>query len=184
MRFLIAIFVLWAVSLSAPPVRADQNAPELEQLFQQLHDAPNPKAARPIEQRIWHFWMSHEDNAVNVLMGTGIEQMAQRDYDAALATFKEMADIAPEFAEAWNKRATVEWLLGDYQDSLSDIDKTLALEPRHFGALSGRGLVYTSLEEWDRALEAFENALQVYPQMIGPRVNAEAIRQMLERREI
>jgi len=184
MRFLIAIFVLWAVIVSAPPVLADQNAPQLQELFQQLHDAPDPNAARRIERRIWVLWTRHEDSAVSELMKTGLGQMEKRDYGSALETFEEMVALAPDFAEAWNKRATVEWLLGNYQASLTDIDRTLSLEPRHFGALSGRGLVYISLEKWDLALEAFQDALAVYPQMIGPRVNSEAIRLMLNRREI
>ena len=75
-------------------------------------------------------------------------------------------------------------IVDDFHRSLDDIDKTLALEPRHFGALSGRGLVYINLEEWEPALQAFDDALDVYPQMVGPRVNAEAIRLMLEGRPI
>ena len=110
--------------------------------------------------------------------------MSRRDYGSALETFEVMVGLAPDFAEGWNKRATVHWLLGNYQDSLDDIDKTLALEPRHFGALSGRGLVYINLEEWELALQAFDDALDVYPQMVGPRVNADAIRMMLEGRPI
>jgi Tfp pilus assembly protein PilF len=75
-------------------------------------------------------------------------------------------------------------MIGDYQASLADIDKTLALEPRHFGALSGRGLVYAQLEEWDLALESFEAALQVHPKMTGARRNVEAIRRHLKEQEI
>lgn len=184
MRVLAAIFLLCAVSLSAPSVKADQNDPQLDELFQQLRDAPDEVAARPIEQRIWALWISHVDSAVNSLMETGLGQMSRRDYGSALETFEVMVDLAPNFAEGWNKRATVHWLLGNYQDSLYDIDKTLALEPRHFGALSGRGLVYINLEEWELALEAFDDALDVYPQMVGPRVNATAIRTLLEGRPI
>jgi Flp pilus assembly protein TadD len=74
--------------------------------------------------------------------------------------------------------------MGDFERSLEDIDRTLALEPRHFGALSGQGLVYSELEEWDRALTAFEAALEVNPQMTGPRTNAEYIRKMILGRDI
>lgn len=184
MRVLAAIFLLCAVSLSALSVRADQNEPQLDELFRQLRDAPDESVARPIEQRIWALWISHGDSAVNSLMETGLGQMSRRDYGSALETFEVMVGLAPDFAEGWNKRATVHWLLGNYQDSLDDIDKTLALEPRHFGALSGRGLVYINLEEWELALQAFDDALGVHPQMVGPRVNAEALRLMLEGRPI
>jgi tetratricopeptide (TPR) repeat protein len=184
MRFLAAILVLCVVNVSSSAVWADQNAPQLDELFQQLREAPDEVAARQIEQRIWALWVAHEESAVNGLMEIGIGQMAYRNYPSALESFEEMVGLVPEFAEAWNKRATVHWLLGNYQDSLSDIDKTLALEPRHFGALSGRGQVYVDLEEWDLALKAFEDALEVYPQMVGPRLNSEAIRLMLEGRPI
>lgn len=184
MRVLTVIFVLCLVKVSATSVWADQNDPQLEELFQQLRDAPDEAAARPIERQIWALWISHEDSAVNGLMETGLGQMDRRDYGSALETFESMVDIVPDFAEGWNKRATVHWLLGNYQDSLNDIDKTLALEPRHFGALSGRGLVYVNLEEWELALDAFDDALDVYPQMVGPRVNASAIRMLLEGRPI
>jgi tetratricopeptide (TPR) repeat protein len=184
MRFLAAILLLFVVNVSSSAVWADQNDPQLEELFQQLRNAPDEVAARQIERRIWALWVAHEDSNVNGLMEIGIGQMAYRNYPSALETFEEMVGLVPEFAEAWNKRATVHWLLGNYQDSLSDIDKTLALEPHHFGALSGRGQVYVDLEEWDLALKAFEDALEVYPQMVGPRLNSEAIRMMLEGRPI
>jgi tetratricopeptide (TPR) repeat protein len=130
-------------------------------LFQQLHDAPDELAARQIEQRIWAIWVAHEDAEVSGLMEIGMGQMAHRNYPSALETFEEMVSLAPDFAEAWNKRATVHWLMGN-------------------NPLSGRGLVYVNLEEWELALKAFDDALAVYPQMIGPRLNGDAIRMMLE----
>ena len=117
-------------------------------------------------------------------MARGIRALHRGELDPALAAFDAIVRGAPDFAEGWNKKATVHWLLGNYQDSLADIEKPLALEPRHFGALSGRGQVYADMEEWELALKAFEDALVVYPQMIGPRLNSEAIRLMLEGRPI
>ena len=117
-------------------------------------------------------------------MRTGIDAMRRGDHRAALKAFDRVVAIAPDFAEAWNKRATVHYLVGNLDQSLDDIATTLNLEPRHFGALSGRGLVYVKLNDLERALVSFEAALAVSPQMVGPRVNAEAIRQLLKRREI
>jgi tetratricopeptide (TPR) repeat protein len=184
MRVFGTILGLLIFVLSAAPAAADQNDPRLDGLFGQLREVSAPGAARGIEAQIWHLWITHEDHAVNGLMEQGLSAMNRRDYGDALAVFEEMIAQAPDFAEAWNKRATVNWLLGNQQSSLADIERTLALEPRHFGALSGRGLVYTELEEWDLALESFEAALAVHPTMRGPRVNAEAIRQLLQNREI
>jgi tetratricopeptide (TPR) repeat protein len=184
MRHLGAMLALCLVGFLSQPGAADQNDPRLEELFTRLHEAPDPHAAQGIELVIWELWISHPDDTVNAMMDEGRAAMAQRDYVAALETFERMVDVAPEFAEGWNKRATIHWILGNYQTSLDDIDRTLALEPRHFGALSGRGLVYSAMEEWDLAIESFEEALVVNPQMTGPRVNAEAIRRMLKDREI
>ena len=178
------MLLLCLAGLWASPAAADQNDPRLDGLFAKLDAAPDPGSARDIELRIWDIWTRHEDEALNVMMEAGQVAMARRDYRAALEAFEQMVVVAPDFAEAWNKRATIHWLLGNYQSSLADIDRTLALEPRHFGALSGQGLVYSELEEWDLALRAFEAALRVYPQMTGPRVNAEAIRHFLQSREI
>ena len=133
---------------------------------------------------IWQIWIEFDDRAVELLMEDGMAAMARRDYRGALGKFDQIVHIAPDFAEGWNKRATVHYLIGNYGESLSDIEKTLALEPRHFGALSGRGLVYIELEEEVLALESFEAALKVHPLLPGARHNAAALRKRLENREI
>lgn len=179
-----AILLVLAVAWQAAPVAADQNDPRLDALFGELRAAPDPQAARATEQQIWSIWLKHKDAAINNLMSVGLAQMSRRDYKGALSSFGQIVEADPDFAEGWNKLATVNWLLADYEKSLEDIDRTLSLEPRHFGALSGRGLVYIELEEWEGALDAFEAALAVNPQMRGPRANAEALRLLLERREI
>ncbi len=117
-------------------------------------------------------------------MQSGIDDMSRRNLPAALEAYHQVVAIAPDFAEGWNKRATVHYLMGNLNQSLKDIARTLELEPRHFGALSGRGLVYAKLDDLERALDSFEAAVAVNPQMIGPRINAEAIRQVLKGREI
>lgn len=170
--------------LAAAPAAADQRDDRLPALFAALHEAPDAGAAQALEAEIWDIWYEHEDRAVVLLMRQGHAAMAGRDFAAARHAFDQVVSIAPEYAEGWNARATLNYLAGDYEASLADIDKTLALEPRHFGALSGRGLVYAALERWGDALKAFEAALAVNPQMIGPRRNAEAIRKQLHDREI
>jgi len=182
---LLALLGLGAILAAAPPsAHADQNDASLTLLFRQLDEAIDPNEAMPIEREIWRVWLEHPDRAVTILMGKGIAAMNRRDHAKALEIFDQMVAIAPDFAEGWNKRATVHYLRSELEASLADIEKTLELEPRHFGALAGRGLVYIGLEDLERALEAFEAALAVHPQMIGPRLNAEAIRKELEDREI
>jgi tetratricopeptide (TPR) repeat protein len=162
----------------------DQTDPRLGPLFEQLKAATQPAAASSIERRIWDIWLEPSDPAIRSLMEKGTESISRGDYSAALQTFDQIVALAPDFAEGWNKRATVQYLLGNLEESLSDIDATLELEPHHFGALSGRGLVYFKLGDYERALSAFEDALEVSPQSAGPLANAKALRELLEQRDI
>ena len=184
MRYLLAFLWMLACALAAGAASADQNDPRLTDLFARLRAVSGPEAARPIEHSIWAIWFEHSDNAVALLMHRGIEEMNRGDNLKALGTFDQVVKIAPDFAEGWNKRATVHYLLGNHEESLGDIEKTLTLEPRHFGALSGRGLVYTALDQPEPALAAFEAALDVHPHMTTVRINAEALRRDLEGRAI
>ncbi|MFQ5774259.1 MAG: tetratricopeptide repeat protein [Kiloniellaceae bacterium] len=185
MRIVTAIALLLSLALAPAGLgRADQNDPRLDELFARLKAASDPQAARDIEMNIWHIWIVSDDEVVGTLMAQGMAAMARRDYRAALGKFDQMVTIAPDFAEGWNKRATVHYLLGNYERSLHDIDRTLALEPRHFGALSGRGLVYVALKKDELALESFEAALEIHPLLPGAGYNAEALRRRLGNREI
>jgi len=178
-----AIVLAVAVLLAAGPAAlADQSDGRLDGLFARLQ-AAGPAEALRVEGEIWQIWTQSDDGAVRGLMGDGLAAMQRGDYRHALAKFDQMVVIAPGFAEGWNKRATVHYLLGNYGQSLSDIAKTLELEPRHFGALSGRGLVYVKLEDERRALEAFEAALAVHPHLAGAATNAEQLRKILRDRE-
>ncbi len=164
--------------------RADQSDVRLDILFQKLQDVADPEDAGALEQEIWRIWSEHDDPAVVLLMQQGRGAMGRRDYASALRSFDQVVALQPEFAEGWNARATLFYFMGRYEASLADIAETLAREPRHFGALSGRGLVYVALEEWDLALESFEAALAVNPHMPGAKQNAEAIRRDLKERDI
>ena len=175
------------------PALADQTDSRLNELFAQLREVSAPVEAAPIESQIWAIWLETSDQTAGSLLQTGIDAMRRGDHRAALKAFDRVVTIAPDFAEGWNKRATVHYLVGNLDQSLDDIATTqslddiattLKLEPRHFGALSGRGLVYVNLEDLERALVSFEAALAVSPHMVGPRSNAEAIRQFLRGREI
>ena len=106
----------------------------------------------------------------------GISFMSQGQARLADLAFKEAIELSPEFAEAWNKRATLRYLTGDLEGSIADCAEVLKLEPRHFGALSGLGLIHMSLEQWDVAAGWFEQALAVYPQAPGMRQNLETAR--------
>lgn len=165
---------------SIDPARADQNDPRLPHLFDILKQTQNPLEAQLAEQQIWRIWMVSPDDTVNLLMLRGVEAMSAQDLKTAFRVFTDVTEIAPEFAEGWNKRATVLYLIGAYPESIADIDRTLALEPRHFGALSGLGLCNAELDRTEAALDAFERALAVNPHMDGARTNAELMRRKIE----
>lgn len=178
-----AVVLALAVLLAAGSAAlADQSDGRLDGLFARLQ-AAGPVEAQQVEGEIWQIWTQSDDGAVRGLMRDGLAAMQRGDYRHALAKFDQMVVVAPGFAEGWNKRATVHYLLGNYGQSLSDIAKALELEPRHFGALSGRGLVYVKLEDERRALDAFEAALAVHPHLAGAATNAEQLRKILRDRE-
>lgn len=157
------VSVLFVIILLTSPVRADQTDPRLDALFEQLHSAADIRQGNAIAARIWVIWSDSHDEAINRLLEEGEKAMAQRDLRTALKLFDHIVEQAPDFAEGWNKRATIQYMSGNYRESLADIEHTLKLEPRHFGALSGRGLCYLKLENPAQASNAFEAALAINP---------------------
>ena len=181
MRLVTALAMMVA---AASPALADQTDPRLGDLFAQLHDAPSGDAARPLEARIWEIWLQPGNADVATPMSEGMAAMNAGEFDRAKAAFTRVVTAAPDFAEGWNKRATVLYLLGRYSDSIEDIDRVLALEPRHFGALSGLGLCNVQLDHDRAALEAFERAAAVDPQLSNVRENIEALKKKIARESI
>ncbi|MHA1107983.1 MAG: tetratricopeptide repeat protein [Alphaproteobacteria bacterium] len=147
------------------PDAASHKDPRLGPLFDQLKEAMSSTEADPIEQSIWRIWSNSGDMEVDTLMAKGIVAMARERFEDARDVFDEIVRMAPEFAEGWNKRATLNYLTGDFKASVADVEKTLMLEPRHFGALSGLGLISLAIGEDERALEAFEAVLAIHPRM-------------------
>lgn len=175
---------LFALLMATNVALCDQDDPRLEELFKQLHDAPDEVAAAPLEAAIWDIWLEYDDARASQLMMTGIRQMNSNNLGGALATFDELVQLAPGYAEAWNKRATVYYLMGEPARSELDIQKTLELEPFHFGALSGRGLVRMGMRDFEGARNAFSAALEVHPNMDAVRGNLRAIDEFLRGRAI
>ena len=169
-----------ALAGMAPQVtRSDQRDPRLDALFARLQSTPSDTEAHALEQRIWLIWSESADPGLTLLMREGVAALAQSRLGAALERFDRMVEQAPDFAEAWNKRATVLFLMGDYRGSVRDIQRTLELEPRHFGALSGLGLIYDAIEQPRAALRSFEAAVAINPHL---ETTKERIRQL--RREL
>ncbi len=180
MRRYIACLIVAVTTAGSPTARADQTDPRLDGLFTQLRQANSTEAARPIESDIWEIWLQSGDPAADTLMADGIAAMNAGDAEQAMAAFDRLVALKPNFAEAWNKRATALYLLGRFPESIKDIDRVLALEPRHFGALSGLGLCDLQLDRDKAALDAFERAAAVDPNLPGVRSRIEALRKQLE----
>jgi tetratricopeptide (TPR) repeat protein len=131
------------------------------------------------EQGLWALWSRSGDAAIDALMARGVQEIDAQDYKAAIATFSEIVRRRPGFAEGWNKRATVYYLAGEDRKSIADCAEVLKRNPRHFGALSGLGLIYTRLERYDEALAWFRKALDVNPNMLGVEMNIRSIERLL-----
>jgi Flp pilus assembly protein TadD len=151
----------------AGPAWSDQSDPRLPDLFTQLQAAPSAEAAQPLEAQIWGIWMQAGDPAADQLLTSGITAMNAGDYRLAMEAFGQLVEDKPAFAEGWNKRATLLYLLGRYRESVADIAKVLALEPRHFGALSGLALCHERLGNSAEALRALRQTAAVFPAMPG-----------------
>ena len=139
----------------------------LDTLFAKLQTATDPMAIQSLESAIWEQWIMVPDAAQRALMMQGIAEMQQRQLKASVETFTRLIEIAPDVSEAWNKRATAHWLLGNFPASLSDICETIKLEPRHFGAYSGLGMIRAEMGEYGRAVAAFELARKYNPHIGG-----------------
>ena len=110
----------------------------------------------------------------------GLQAMAEDDEDQAVAAFNEIVEQKPDFAEGWNKRATAYFIMGDFDASVADIERTLQLEPHHFGALSGLGQIYLALDNKTAALKAFEAALAINPHLTSVKAAVESLKKQLQ----
>ncbi len=163
---------------------ADQTDQRLADLFSRLQTTDDANDAAAATNLIWTIWHQSGDDRINQLMHQGIAQMSTRQYADAVATFSKIIEINARFAEAWNKRATVYYLMEEYRASVKDIDRTLELEPRHFGALSGLGLIMTALGNDEASIAAFEATLAVNPFAVGAQQNLEALYAQQKRRTL
>ena len=126
---------------------------------------PDESVRAAAEQALWIVWSRSGNAQVDKLFAQGLEEMNGGRLDAGIATFTRVIETAPEFAEGWNKRATLYFLTGEYRKSLADCDEVMKRNPAHFGALAGYGQIYLRLDEPEKALEYFKRALVVNPNM-------------------
>ncbi len=163
---------------------ADQNDPGLDDLFAKLLVASNRATAQLYEDAIWRIWLQSGDPALDARLREGVEAMRRGRLDSALQHFDAVIERAPDYAEGWNKRATLHFVAARYEASIADVERTLALEPRHFGALSGLGQIHDALGAPDSALDAYERALDVHPHLLLAARRVEELRRELGRQSI
>jgi len=142
---------------------ARQDDPRLDALFERLRLTADDYEANLIEREIWDIWTASGDESLDQVMERGIRAMSQGEHEVALAAFNSIVEAAPDFAEGWNKRATLYWLMGDNEASVADIDRTLALEPRHFGALSGLAMIRMAQDRLADAAKALKAVIAIHP---------------------
>ncbi|HKX38535.1 MAG TPA: tetratricopeptide repeat protein [Burkholderiales bacterium] len=147
-------------------------------LMKRLHD-DSPFVRGYAERALWLLWGRSGDADVDRVMARGVEAMEAGNHAAALKLFSEVIRRKPEFAEGWNKRATVHYLAGELRQSLADCDEVLRRNPAHFGALSGYGQIYFQLEEYEKAIAWWRRALEANPNMVGVQINLRRAEELL-----
>ena len=163
-------FFLFVLCNDVSIAESENKKNKLDQLFYQLKKSENISKSREIEMKIWDIWSTHPSNdrrgyRLTELLAQGSFLMAREELNKAYEIFSQILLVDPNWPEAWNKRATVLYLMGRYQDSLSDIDQVLKREDRHFGALSGKGLVQVKLKKYEKAIISYKAVQEIYPAM-------------------
>ena len=166
MKKILIIFILSLFFFSN--VNAEERKSKLDKLFAKLKNTKDLSYAQVIENEIWEIWSIHPSDdrrgfRLTELLNQGSRLINMGELSKAYALFTKIIATEPDWSEAWNKRATVLYLMNQYQSSLNDIKITLALEPRHFGALSGQALNYIELKQYEKAIQSYKAAQKIYP---------------------
>lgn len=148
-----------------PSVPRGDRLHNLDFLFGALKAAPDDTSAKAIEERIWALWVVSKSDTANLLMSRVKTALEAKDVDLAIKLLDGVVKVKPDYIEAWNRRATIFYMQKDYGRALADIREVLRREPRHFGALSGLGLILQDLGDDKQALEVYRRALAVYPRL-------------------
>ena len=156
---IVSISLLFASKIAL----ADQNDPRLNNLFKKLNETENQDEIRDLISDIWNIWYEVDDPKVIEYFEKGIQAMNLRNYPLAIRFFNNLIEEDPNFAEGWNKRATVHFMMGNFDQSMQDIIKTLELEPRHFGALDGMGLIFIHQGQFKQAIDVYDKMLEIFP---------------------
>ena len=162
---------------------------ELKQLFDQLKKSTDSSIALEIENKIWKIWSTHPSNdrrgyRLTELLAQGSFLMSKEEFNKAYEIFSQIILVDPNWSEGWNKRATVLYLMGKYENSLDDIDEVLKRESRHFGALSGQALVQIQLKNYEKAINSYKAAQKIYPSIKGAEIMIPQLQELINNESI
>ena len=158
----LTVFLFFSFSL-----KADQNDSRLDNLFNLLLEADSEIAINRITSNIWDIWYETNDPKIKVDFYRGMESMHTGDLLISVAFFTRVIEKNPTFAEGWNKRATVYFMMGKFDKSMIDIIETLELEPRHFGAMDGMVLIFIQTQQFSKAIDIYDQILKIFPKSIS-----------------
>ena len=179
-KILVIIFLI----LSTSVLSANERDTKLDKLFLELKKNI-PSLSPSIAEQIWILWSTHPtDQKLTSILDEGSRLVQDQQLNRAIDVFTEAIELDPTWAEAWNKRATVFYMVGEFQKSQDDIDKVLELEERHFGALAGQGMVNIQLKNYDKAKRSYQKAQEIYPAMKSSKVMIEQIEELIKRQSI
>ena len=177
-------FLIIILFFSTTTLSANERNAELDKLFLELKKN-NPSLSSKVAQQIWVLWSTHpSDQKLTSILDEGSRLIQDQQLNRAIDVFTEAIELDPSWAEAWNKRATVFYMVGEFQKSQNDIDKVLELEERHFGALAGQGMVNIQLKNYDKAKRSYQKAQEIYPAMKSSKVMIEQIEELIKRQSI
>jgi len=177
------IIIIFSVFFTFP-VTANEQQKQLERLFNDLK-VDNVSLANVVEQKIWKVWSTHPNSKdLTMMLTLGSDFVNNKELEKAIEIFSNVIDLDPSWAEAWNKRATVYYMIGEFEKSQADINKVLELESRHFGALAGQGLVNIELKNYEKAIKSYQQAQEIYPSMQSPNIMIEKIKKLIKKQSV
>ena len=178
MKKILIIFIFAYFNLGN--LLANEREKKLDELFDDLRINDSHKIFE-VEKKIWKIWSTHpNNNELTNMLDIGSNFVNNNQLPKAVEIFTQIINLDPNWAEAWNKRATVFYMIGEFQKYQNDIDEVLKLEKRHFGALAGQGLVNIKLENYDKAIKSYEEAMKIYPTMSSPKIMIEYIKNLIK----
>ena len=179
-KILVIIFLI----LSTAVLSANERDDQLDKLFNELKKNISSSSSI-IANQIWTLWSTHPtDQKLTSMLDEGSRLVQDQKLNRAIKVFTEVIEMDPSWPEAWNKRATVYYMIGEFQKSQNDIDKVLELEERHFGALAGQGMVNIQLKNYEKAKRSYQKAEEIYPAMKSSKIMIKQIEELIKKQSI